>query len=108
MPNPTIPQLPYPQGAVAAAQNPGLTPVAGITPQAQPAPTPNPLQALAGQGQPQEGIPQGGELAQLQQLFAKMNDPQERLKLATLLGQTHPAPTMEELDAQLASFQGGG
>ena len=99
-----IAQLPFPQGAVAAAQNPQGAPVAGIVPQPGPPPTPNPLQELGGvqQGAPQ-GVPEAGNVAGLQDFFQKIKDPKARLQAAMLLGQTVPAPDEALLQSQLQS-----
>ena len=102
-------QLPFPQGAVSAAQNPqGAIPVAGIVPQQAQAPTPNPLQQLGGGQEGPQGVPQAGNLSQLQLLFEKIKDPKARLEMAAVLGQSVPAPSVEELQAQLQSMTGGG
>ncbi len=97
---PTQP-LPFPQGAAPLAQNTQV-PVAGIVPQAGPPPTPNPLQEIAGvQGGAPQGVPDAGNLTQLQGFFQKIGDPKVRLNLATILGQSVPAPDEAELQEQL-------
>ena len=100
--------LPFPQGAVQASQNPQSIPVAGIVPQPPPPPTPNPLQQLGGvqQGAPQ-GVPEPGNLAGLKEFFERIKDPKMRLQMAGVLGQSVPAPSQEELQAQLQQFSGG-